>query len=144
MPSSIASVAGVLFKRNFVIKHGEVAPERMRVLAVLCRVQIDLRLANVPRYGPLEIPITCWWGTIDIQIPDHWAVVAGRVFAARSVELNGMLDSDQVFNDPVLEDQSEALAEISSERAAGRSSDGIGTAVVIHLMGVGGRVIVRR
>ncbi|MGB6165500.1 MAG: hypothetical protein WCF33_07130 [Pseudonocardiaceae bacterium] len=72
----VRRIVGVIFRRRPVINSDQYAPERLLVLAIFGRVDIDLRSARIPRYGPVEVMVSCWMGTVKLFVADHWPVVA--------------------------------------------------------------------
>src|SRR5204863_4797769 len=66
---------------------------RVRAMGLPVPVLVNLRDAKPGESWFLEIVLTCWFAQISIDLPPHWAVVAGRVAAARKVSFLGRLDS---------------------------------------------------
>lgn len=141
-PAPIRRVVGALFNREVIYLAGQDAPQRLSVIALGCRVNVNLASAGLPRYEPVEINIACLLGHVEIALPNHWPVVAGRVGSTRSVRLTGLLDSADTFDDPQAEDQLEALHELVARRRKAARMRKPGSAVVVHIVGFGGGVTV--
>ena len=118
------------------------APEQLSLIAFLAPLEVDLTSAQRPSYGPVEVLVTCWGGAVRLTVPSHWAVVAGRLAAARAIQFSGALDSSDAFPSPEDDVAAEQLAELAKSRA--RLPDETGTVVVIHVLGLGGSVTVTR
>lgn len=131
-------------RRRLAFRSEEGAPERLRLVAVAARIDVDLRQAQPPAYGPMEVFVSCWGGTICFDIPDSWAVVAGRLTAARSIRFEGILDSADTFPDPDDPEMAERLAQIASSRKDSTGATDVGAAIVVHVLGIGGSVTVDR
>ena len=135
-------VVAALFDRR-ISYPGAPAPERIRVRAAFCRVHIDLSGSEPAQYGPTEIMISQCAAAIKIIVPAHWPAVAGRVDNRWGTTLRGNLDSTQYFDDPANAEQGAALDALASERQEATSVRLPGTPVVVHLMGIGGRLVIR-
>lgn len=133
-------VVAVLFRRTVEFRSGEDAPERLTVVAVFTRCEVDLRRAELPRYGPVEIMVSCWASVVTLRLPGHWPVVAGRVTAARHVRMCGSLDSTDPFESP--EEKRDELVDLAAERQEREGSARKGVATVVHVVGVGGSVVI--
>ncbi len=69
--------------------------------------------------------------------------MVGRTNASRSIRLDGLLDATEVFDDPRSSEQGERLQEIEAEWQIYSRTGETGTAVVLHVAGVGGSVHLR-
>jgi hypothetical protein len=136
----VRRIAGAIVRRRLVINSDQCAPDRLLVLAIFGRVDIDLRSAGVPSYGLVEVMVSCWMGTVEFFVADHWPVVAGRVHAARGVKLEGILDSTETFDEPESKEHEETLQELIRKRQVSMKSEREGSVVVIHILGLGGSV----
>jgi hypothetical protein len=134
----------LLARRRLPFGPEQIAPERLSLIAVLALFEVDLSSAQRPAYGPVEIFITCWGGMVCLDVPDGWAVVAGRMTAARSIRYSGTLDSPDPFPNPEEASAAERLAELADERSRLLTQSGSGTAVVVHVLGFGGHVRIAR
>ncbi|GID29520.1 hypothetical protein Abr02nite_45030 [Paractinoplanes brasiliensis] len=141
--SPIQRLFGFLLSRHVIYDLDAEAPERLDVAAVLCKVVIDLRSAVAPRTGPLEIVASSVGGRIELALPQHWPVVAGRLAASRRVRLDGFVDHADAFDDPRSPEQSQLLQDLEGEWQERAASDDPATSVVVHVAGVGGSVRVR-
>ena len=138
----VRRLIGVLARRRLGFTSTQHAPERLRILAVGARIDIDMRAARLPAVGPVEVLISCWEGAVKLQLPQHWAVVAGRVTTGRAIRLAGVLDSSEVFEDP--ENQADRLGDIAEERRQATNAPAVGAAIVVHVLGLGGAVTILR
>jgi len=136
----VRRIVGAIVRRRLVVEADQYAPERIVVLAICGRVEIDLRLARLPRYGPVEVMVSCWMSAVELFVANHWPVVAGRVHAARGIQLEGCLDSSELFDEPESEEQGERLVQLAKERQISMKADQEGSAIVVHVLGLGGSV----
>lgn len=115
-------------------------PARVRLVAVGNCFTLDFSKARCQR-TVVEFFVSSWCGHITLVLPTNWAVVAGRVTAARGIRLEGTLDSIHAFEDPDDDVYGKALDNLLKERDSTPARPYV---VVIHLLGVGGCVSVRR
>ena len=110
--------------------------------SVAARIDVDLRTAQPPQYGPLQVFVSCWGGAVHLDFPEGWAVVAGRLLAARSIRFKGALDSADTFPSPDDPTTVEMLNEVAEQRGQSTGSTDPTVAVVVHVLGIGGTVTV--
>jgi len=127
----------VLFPRRAPVSS---VPPRVRLVAVGNRFTLDLSEARCQR-TVVEFFLSSWCGHVTLVLPTNWAVVAGRVTAARGIRLEGNLDSTRTFEDPDDDVLGKELDNLLTQRG---SIPARRCVVVIHLLGVGGCVSVRR
>lgn len=142
--TAVQTVGALLARRKRSFGIDEEPPERLRAWSLLGRIDLDLRRAEIPRYGPIELLISSWGGDLRLRLPNDWVVVAGRTRSSYRMHLSGLLDSKRSFNDPDSPEQLEQLERLREERSAQTGSTRANAAVVVHLLGVGGRVKVSR
>lgn len=134
------------YARKIVARHGHRVPDQIRLLSVATRTELNLEEAQSGTDEFLELVLTCWLSHIEITLPSHWAVVAGRVAATRHITFVGDLDSAEVFTDIKLPEQLKILKSVVAARsrgiANGARDDVVG--VVIHVAGGFGRVTLNR
>lgn len=138
----VLRILGALVRRRLVLSPEDYAPERLVAVAILGKLEVDMRKARLPRYGPVEVMVTCLLGRVTIAIPLHWPVAAGRVHTIRWMKLEGSLDSAHEFDDPQDDEQCDRLSELALERKESVGAREPGSAVVLHVIGVGGSVAV--
>jgi hypothetical protein len=141
-PGPVRRVVGAVFNREIVYGAGHDAPERLSVVAIGCRIKVNLVSAGLPRHGLVEINIVCLVGHVEIAVPLSWPVVAGRVNNTHGVRLSGSLDSTETFDDPREGDQAEELGELAARRKKATRTRKAGVPVVVHIVGYGGGVTV--
>jgi hypothetical protein len=109
----------------------ESIPGKVRVVAAGNRLRLDLRTTN-PGAPVTEIFASIWLGKVELLLPNDWAVVAGRVTAARAIEFSGTMTTAASYTDPSGSDQKrlEALVDPPSRPFVG----------VVHVLGVLGRI----
>ena len=117
-------------------------PERLILTSVAARLDVDLHAAQPPQFGPLQIFVSCWGGTVHLDFPDGWAVVAGRLLASRSIRFKGALDSTETFSSPEDPTTEEILMEVAEARKKSAGTTGQAVAAVVHVLGLGGSVTV--
>jgi hypothetical protein len=115
--------------------NAEVVPTTVRLVAMYTRFRLEFELVKVPRGNVVECMITTWWGQVELVVPLHYQVVCGRVHTARWVEFTGKLDSDEVFMDPRGMDLDRLRALCTADHPY---------VLVLHILGLGGRVSVSR
>lgn len=150
-PEPVRRVFGVALRRRLSYRAGEAAPAQLRLITIVNRTEIDLSAAGLPEFGDIvELVVTSVFGTVEIDLPPSWPVVAGRVTASRHVRLSGVLDSDVSFDDPDAdadpdtgESQQDGLDLIIGKRKQATGSAHGGAAVVIHVLGWGGSITVK-
>jgi hypothetical protein len=137
-------LTAVLLNRRILCRPDEPAPERLNTIAILSRIDVDLSSTQRPAYGPIEMFVTCWGAAVYLKLPRHWALVAGRLAAAKSIRFSGALDWPEPFPNPDQPDAAERLEAIAAERAMVTGRPHESAAVVVHVLGIAGHVSISR
>lgn len=127
----------VLFPRRATVSS---VPARVRLVAVGNSFELKFSEPGFER-TVVEFFLSNWFGHVSLVLPTNWAVVAGRVTAARGIRLDGTLDSDCAFEDPAEDIQGKVLENLLKERDSAPARLCV---AVIHVLGVGGCVSVSR
>jgi len=124
---------------------GEIAPAYIHLTATLAHAVIDLRPATRAHDKVVEVFVRRWGGRVDLQVPDRWLVLVGRVKPLSTHRvLIGPVDDTKVYANPAGEDRA-AIEELleKADQAAESSGDTASPsriAVVVHVLGIGGSV----
>jgi hypothetical protein len=121
----------------------DTAPDYLAATAVGARLTLDLRAAGRPSFSQLELAVSCWLGgSVDVHLPEHWAVVCGRSESTHGVKLHGRVDSEMTIpyvNDPAGATKLDQAAR-DRLKSVGAAEGTEPVAVLLHLTGVLGRV----
>lgn len=101
-------------------------PRKLIVRALLGSIRLDLREATYPKAYRLWVDVTVLMGRVELVLPEHWQVQAGRVDLARGVHFEGLLESAEI-----------ALP-VEQHTEDGKSL------VVLNVLGLGGAVNISR
>lgn len=137
--------AGTAFFPGAVLaRPGEQAPHELTATVVATRLVIDLRAARANDKGRIELTLSCWAGRMDVYLPGRWAVIAGRLHAARGVRFTGGLDRAELVPYPARDEFAEVLAQAVRGRARRYGEEDGSTldsmVVIVHLLGAIGDV----
>lgn len=135
----------VPWTRTIRLEADQKVPEVLSVIAVASRVVVDLRKAPEPKREIIEVAVSCWAANVQLLLPDSWAVVAGRLNAARRVRFSGSLDSPDPAPYPYRSKTAHRLVTLAGDRKRRIGKDEVSgpVAVVIHVLGFLGYVSVR-
>jgi hypothetical protein len=133
--------AAVLFPRH--VRVGRQAPAQVVVLAVGTRLLVDFTGSTMAKFNATELVVSCWAARVEVAVPHAWPVVGGRLRAAHRIRFTGQLDSEQLAPSPQDRDTAGWLGELSRERARRATGDepAESFAVVVHVLGLGGEVV---
>jgi hypothetical protein len=136
----------VFYGRNITARSLQPVPQILRLLAVGTTVKIDLTAARRGEFDFLELAVTCWCARVEIVLPSHWAVAAGRLAATTAVRFIGVLDTATLITDVYDEEQTTELTAIATERAGQAQDTGLlrRVGVVIHVAGGFSKIVLRR
>jgi hypothetical protein len=130
----------LVFPWTLRLRAEEKCPDRLFVRTIGGRLTIDVTAARKPSRTVIELMVTCWGGWVQVDLPDHWAVVGGRLDATPLISLRGVLDSSKSYPDPGKLSPAEVL-ELTEPR---RKEDRAPALLVVHVMGLGGGVRLSR
>lgn len=136
----------IFYGRNIKARPLQPVPQLLRLLAVGTTVKIDLTAARRGEFDFLELAVTCWFARVEIVLPPHWAVAAGRLAATTGVRFTGVLDTATLITDVYDEGQTAELTSIATERAGHAEDTGLvrRVGVVIHAAGGFSKIVLRR
>jgi hypothetical protein len=147
-PSTYRRAFSFVYRPVLRLPSSTPAPRALTLAAVLGWLRVDLSTAGVPRRGGLELFISCWaGGHVTVTVPADWAVVGGRLNSAFGIDCSGDFDDSEVHPNPVTPAalrRLEALAVQAYDRAPGNARGKRAVWVVVHVMGVGGWVTIKR
>jgi len=132
-----------LFRTRFRLTHEDNTPRAIKLTAVAGGLHANLVDAKAPGGDGFEIFVTCWaGGHVELRLPRHWPVYAGRMSAATAIHCEGKFDDTDYYPDPSgtdaqrLRDQATRFGAKQSA-AAGQSTP---VWVVVHIAGFVGSV----
>ncbi|GAA2388664.1 hypothetical protein [Dactylosporangium salmoneum] len=142
----VRQLIAVMLPRTLTSQAGERLPAYLTVLTVGARVVVDLRAAAVPPRQTMQLAVSCWaFGSVELRLPEHWAVVGGRLGPTFRVRMIGKADTKELLADTDAPAATDVLADVRSARLRGKlgadAADHRAAAIVVHIAGFGGRVV---
>jgi hypothetical protein len=128
------------FPRTVAFPGTEWTPGLISAYAIGTKLTIDLRKPAEARGKYVELAIACWVARVEIVLPDHWPVVAGRLAQTKGIRFSGSLDSNETFTDPRDQLQFNRLNNVVEEWRRLHQADPDPAVVVVHVLGLGGEV----
>ncbi|GAB3873144.1 hypothetical protein ACFQ1S_00770 [Kibdelosporangium lantanae] len=136
--------SAVLFPRSFTLSALGLGPSRLYLRTVGTRLVADATWMAPPPKDVLELVVSCWGGRVELKLPMHWTVVAGRLSATKLISFEGTLDSPKPIPHPTTVSKSDR-DDLIRARVERYGTPGDSAAlVVVHVLGFGGVVEVTR
>jgi hypothetical protein len=137
----------VIFRRQIEFDRDQIIPEELSIVAIAAVARVTFHEGAEYERETAELLVTCWaGGHVELRVPRHWAVVAGRVGAAHGIRFKGRLDDPRLFRDPHHKDHDELvkIAEARWRDHPPAPGAGLAQTLVVHVMGLGGWVTLLR
>jgi hypothetical protein len=137
----------VVIPRPIRIRSEERSPQQLSVIAIGTSAHVTFAEGCILTDHVVELLVSCWGGSVDVQLPDSWPVVAGRVNAARMIRLDGKLDRNDAFADPRTPADYGTLQKLIKKRRENhppRDPSRPSAALVMHVTGIGGQISISR
>ncbi|MEV0133656.1 hypothetical protein AB0H83_34990 [Dactylosporangium sp. NPDC050688] len=145
----VRQLTAVLLPRTCILRGGDRTPAYLTVLTVGARVVVDLQAAQVPPRQTMQLAVSCWaFGSVELRLPEHWAVIGGRLGPVVGVRMAGKADTTELIADLGDPASIDVLADVRSarlrERLGADAPEHRAAAVVIHIAGLVGKVVLAR